>query len=589
MTTSPVFFRELRSASRGILPFAVRVIYVAFILGTVWFFAYGRWTAAGAISPRGFASLARNIFLTIATAQAAAVLTITPALVAGTMARERASGTLEHLLVTPLSAWQIVTGKLAARLGQVLGFLALGFPVLSLLSLLGGIDPMGEILPIELATASAALFLAGLSIFVSALAREPREAVFASYGLGAVWLTLPLLLRATLGNWSPGVSVAIRPALDAIAGTDPLIVLQRSTGPPALGTVSLAIAGLVLAMLAIPFVRIGGRPEGASSPIWRRRLGRRIPPCGDDPMRWKEARFGTRGGLVGFIVRGLVALLVLGFAAEAARLVAASVPLPGRGGWSPMHRSILNEHLRTACTIVYVLALIGTAVSAATSITAERERGTWTDLLASPLEGPEILAAKRAGALRRVRPLVLAFFAIALIGVIPGAVHPLGLLFAAVGMASYLLCAAALGVVVSLHSRTTTSALLLTMGVLFVCHGGYLFCCAVVPIKSEIVAAGCSPALIALSLVSMDDVRSLLESGSSLSLHNRGGTMLIAGMFSVIAYGIGTMACIVVGEASFDAAVPRPARFRDPSSRGADSTRERLSLRGDPGDPRHEP
>lgn len=72
------------------------------------------------------------------------VLGLTPALVADAIASERQNKTLHDLLVSRLRSDEIVWGKLAARLLSVAVFPALVLPVLSLVSLFGGVSPQRE-------------------------------------------------------------------------------------------------------------------------------------------------------------------------------------------------------------------------------------------------------------------------------------------------------------------------------------------------------------------------------------------------------------------------------------------------------------
>ena len=141
------------------------------------------------------ARLGQSLFATFATVQGIAVLFLTPTLVAGVIADERQRKTLHYLLASRLSSGEIILGKLAARLLHVGVFLGLGLPILSLLSLFGGVDPLG-VVAYYAATISTAFFLASLSILVSTYARRPREAISLVYMLEVAWLFLPSMIEA---------------------------------------------------------------------------------------------------------------------------------------------------------------------------------------------------------------------------------------------------------------------------------------------------------------------------------------------------------------------------------------------------------
>ena len=87
-----------------------------------------------------------------------------------------------------------MVGKLLARMLHVGVLLGVSLPVLSMLVLLGGVDPLMILLACG-AAASTAWFMAALSIWVSTIARRAREALFISYGLEFLWLFLPVIVR----------------------------------------------------------------------------------------------------------------------------------------------------------------------------------------------------------------------------------------------------------------------------------------------------------------------------------------------------------------------------------------------------------
>ena len=68
--------------------------------------------------------------------------------------------------------------------------MALGLPVVSLLALYGGLNPE-NVLYVYLGTLTTVLAVAGFSVVISVLARRPRDAILATYALGAIWLLAP--------------------------------------------------------------------------------------------------------------------------------------------------------------------------------------------------------------------------------------------------------------------------------------------------------------------------------------------------------------------------------------------------------------
>ncbi|HVL12877.1 MAG TPA: ABC transporter permease, partial [Gemmata sp.] len=72
--------------------------------------------------------------------QVAAVVLMTPAVVVGAVADERDRRAFDQLLATPLSAWEVLGGKLAARLVFLGTVLLTGLPVAVLSVFFGGVD-----------------------------------------------------------------------------------------------------------------------------------------------------------------------------------------------------------------------------------------------------------------------------------------------------------------------------------------------------------------------------------------------------------------------------------------------------------------
>ena len=108
-------------------------------------------------------------------------------------------------MASRLSSAEIVLGKLLVRMLYVMVLLGVSLPVLSLLVLMGGIDPRLVLLTIG-ATLSTAWFLASLSIWVSTIARRVREAFFIAFGIECLWLFSPFVLQS--------ISVPALPLLD---------------------------------------------------------------------------------------------------------------------------------------------------------------------------------------------------------------------------------------------------------------------------------------------------------------------------------------------------------------------------------------
>ena len=507
----------LRSARRGRL-FALRSVFGVALLAIIALNyseharSSGGWYKLQEFSIGEMAQFGQSVFASIMAAQAALVLALTPGLVADAIATERQRKTLHHLLATPLGSGEIVLGKLAARLVYIGVFPALVLPILSLLTLIGGVSPAGLILGYA-AIASSAYFLAGLALLTSVLSRRPRDAVGAAYSVTAAWLFVPPLLDVIapqlFAPW-PQLAHSVREASAWVLPASPLGFVTSaqsilSGGGDELARLTLWMVGshvvygtLFTALAAWRLRPAFRRHEGhAGRAMQSTRLARRwfpVPKCGDDPVFWKEAYFSSAVGGVGRkIARGLLnILLVLAVLGALVASWGAFGELREHGyGWTnePAYteRMALSLGLRIGGALLTGIWLLWLSSQAAAGITSEHENDTWTSLLATPLERHEILRGKMLGPLRATARFGVTLGMLWIIGFAVGAVHPLGLLNAAVMVVIMVWFAIALGTFISLKSKLTWKARLCTQGILIAPH----FCC-LVPIPSILTLVGVS-------------------------------------------------------------------------------------------------
>jgi ABC-type transport system involved in multi-copper enzyme maturation permease subunit len=494
MIPGPVFEFELLTTARRGRYFALRAGYAVVILLALWQLHRGWEDMYGqTLTPRQMSNYARSAFIALAVMQELLVLALTPALVAGVIAAEKQSKTLHYLMACPLSGLEIVFGKLLARLLHMGTFLAVGLPILSLLVLLGGVDPRLILLGCGVAAASA-FMLAGLSIVVSTYARRVREALFLVYALELLWLLLPELLeRSNVFNWpvvGPWFDVATNWAL----ASSPVAVGWQFLMSMLLGTFTLvddltwmaglqAVAGVLMVLLAAWRLRRVVRAQADST---RRTIIERLrargswrllarPECGNRPMEWKE-RYTSRSTRFTRIVGALLVLAVgLPLVYWTIELAAPAIAEMGAqaGTWSRFDYSMTKSRLlfhtfiSTTVPLLFLLGIIGVAGAAAASITSEHEDDTWLSLTATDLTGREIVFAKLRGALFGPRSLAAAGGALVLLGGLSGSLHPVGVLPIGVSTIVYSWFAAALGLWISLQLRSTWRAQFLTLSFLF--------------------------------------------------------------------------------------------------------------------------
>ena len=112
------------------------------------------------------AIFARSAFAFLGFYQVNLTVWLVPIYVAGGIAAERERRTLGDVLTTRLTSAEIVLGKLTAGLVKFASCLAIGFPAIVVLPLMGGVD-LDLLLLACASIASTAFFVGGLSILIS--------------------------------------------------------------------------------------------------------------------------------------------------------------------------------------------------------------------------------------------------------------------------------------------------------------------------------------------------------------------------------------------------------------------------------------
>ena len=511
MLPGPVFLIEVQTSGRRSRFILVRALYASLLLVALCI-AYtiyaDSWHAAGPPTIEATASLANTFYQICVWGQLFAIVAFAPAIVAGTIAQDRERRILDALLSSDLRDAEIVLSKYAARTLHVFYLVLAGLPVLQIASLMGGISPQRLWMSFAIIL-STVLFVAAVSLLISVLARRARDAVLGTYVVLFLWLIVPLLLvfLMTFGLL-PGLGRLYVPMLQPLFGLlalpNPFLSLMRVTADPATRLTAVdpwaEVGALVAAQMAIAatcllasvwllrrvHARIAARPARKRDPF---RLLR--PAVGQRAMIWKEFFAEQSGGLM-----RVLSWLVLGGAMGGFLVFigwvfldsfANSTAFGGYGNGFVTESSAVGSFLISSLVALMfvtsgVLLLI--AARAATSVTGERERDTWTTLIGTTLGGPEIVLAKIAGNVFAFRYLLagLGFAWMLMLSRAP---------LMAIPMAYWLLIltetcwfASALGVFFSLHSKSTARAMGATVGTLFLVGGGYFFCCLPAVIKA---------------------------------------------------------------------------------------------------------
>jgi hypothetical protein len=555
--------------------------------------------------------------------------------VAPAIASERDRKSLDSLLTTRFSSAEIVVGTMVAGLLRAANGLAPTLPVVVLMVFLGGVDP-GLVLLSGAGLATTALAVAASAVVASVGARTRGRAVSVAAGFVFAWLALPaafLLLRMLL--WPGGPRWLTQAALWLFdsspfgVGMNLIGFMPRPGGivERLLRMTALETAGAaVLTLWAVGRLRPASRAlfefEGRISRLRALRLSRRRPrpPCNDDPVLWNAIHTNRRatvaewiaGRLIGLVGLGLLALATSRFAVPAfvelaergygaapeaftvpdddsfgpllvgKMLLLLRSPVGPAPGQARLEFNIALRQCSAFFAMLYVFAIVGGALE---GVKGERERDTWLGLIATPLTGWEILRAKMLGPVLRGRGGALTMIGLWTVGLIAGAVHPLGLLAAVTGLAVSAWFYAAIGVSSALRPGGMERVLVPSTWVKETIPGrsrgdwlyGYERAGHPLTLPVRLVAAlgatfllTASPVALAWSsLLSYEDVHSMVHSGGfpefgATTLQRIAGARTVVGVWLAGTTALGAWAFSVTRAMcrDFDVEVGRPTRPR---------------------------
>jgi ABC-type transport system involved in multi-copper enzyme maturation permease subunit len=517
----PVLGYDLVRTARRKQFILLRCFYGVFLL-VAFFLVYASWAferdaslhdlfSPAALDAKRLADFASSFFLAFLAIQFLAACALTPIYTAGAIPEDRACRTLEFLLATDLRSREIVLSLLLSRLANLGLVILTGLPVLSLLELLGGVDPALVLVGFAV-TGLTMLSLASLSILVSVYARQPRQAISWTFGwataylatAGLCWLLLlPSVRWATWPSTDTWTSpVTVTDAVNWVNAGNPIshaILLWQGIGPMTpLGALLprallhyalfhgvLSVVCLAWATARLRAEVLRERPVTVQTLVGPRR--RRRPKVGKRPLLWKElfvdssSELGRRGQLI-------VATVILATFIPELALVC----YQGNKQWVfSNYPELLNGWVRIAGSFVGCVMLGLVATRAAGSVAGERDGQTLDSLLGTPAGGEGILLAKWLGSIAGPRRGWLWLALIWLVGIATGTLCwwcvPL-FVAAWLFVAGFL---AALGLWFSMTTRTAQRALLGTLlAAGAFCAGHWLVWMFVIPLISGLTGSG---------------------------------------------------------------------------------------------------
>jgi ABC-type transport system involved in multi-copper enzyme maturation permease subunit len=489
----PIFDKELRISSRRRRNYFLRFAYVVLLsifIMSIWYSTLATRSSGSAVYQISRLSLAgKQAISTIVWFQFIVAQLVAIVMLSSSISDEIHTGTLSVLMTTPISNFQIVTGKLLSKLLQLVLLLAISIPLLAIIRVFGGV-PWDYVASSVCITLTATLLAGALSLLLSTTYRHAYTVILVTVIVYMMFFgALPGLFnmlavkgmfifdrqvtQSLLSLMNPFVAFAATNAMFIQSGVPsffswPLhcllmlavtavliaVTVWRVRGAASVSTYSsttkLWSAGILERTLTRIFYKAGSQSPDSS-----------IIPVTGQPVIWKEMRKGFIGRSKGEAV--IFILLISAFLIAAVLLLLSSA-----------RNYFLPRYFMSA---FYLVTLVRMAVFSAGSITAEKEARTWPVLLATPLEDRDIIRGKAIAAFRRNVPLLLLYIVLFSISYVKIAgiesilVITLNMLLPLV---SAILFVIGSGLYFGTRFRTTTTAVAATIGLHFALT--FLFC-----------------------------------------------------------------------------------------------------------------
>lgn len=181
MMRNPVFSREMKVGSRSIrLPLVILLFNGILCLVTLlnMYSAVEQVKTTAAIQYSSF----MNMYEFVTTIEFILLMFIVPAVTAASISGERERQTLDLMLTTQMTAFQVVAGKLMSALSTLFLLIVSSFPAVAMVFVYGGIT-WGDALSLLLCYITVAFFAGSLGLCFSALLKRSTASTVVTYGV----------------------------------------------------------------------------------------------------------------------------------------------------------------------------------------------------------------------------------------------------------------------------------------------------------------------------------------------------------------------------------------------------------------------
>ena len=480
--TGPIFEKELLISSRKRRYYSLRFAYVAVLgifIAYIWFIAYMQ--NSNSVSPIVKVSRMAQIGIYISAAivwfQFICSQLLAIILLSTSISNEIYHKTLGVLMTTPVNSFQIVFGKLLSKLLLIVLLIAISLPLLTIIRVFGGV-PWNFVVAGLCITLSASIFTGSLSLALSIYNRQSHLVIVRSIMICVFLYAIPQILYYLLqrGIIENDELYKIIPAMGLFLINPFRIMIEMTyslyAATPMISTnewllhclamtglSSLIIAWSVFCVRKVGMKQITGesglfgihkekklaKETGKNNKNTSKNSSSKIRSIKGPPVIWKE--------VVNPLVNSKRFTTLLSFSFT---FVFLSI------SYSLCYYYDLLDKIETHIAFLIAYLLIGlmrSATFASTSITSEKEAGTWPILLISPLERKEIAFGKIIGSFLRTWTYWLLFFVHLIVFVFLGEISPFTIIPLILLVISSALLVSSIGVLFStLFRKSSTSS-----------------------------------------------------------------------------------------------------------------------------------
>ena len=489
--TGPILDKELRIASRRRRSYVLRSGYLVLLIilvAVAWattVLTGSRTSTTWQTSRMG--EIGWALVLTITWSQFLAAQILAAVMLSNSIGDEIRRRTIDVLMTTPINCVQIVLGKLFSRLFQLILLLAVALPLLAVIRVFGGIQWEHVVSALSI-TVTATIFVGSLSMFLSTKVHRPYLVILI--------MTILLVVAYSVGSLPFVFGVWSSTFASIMQHVNPFAAMMRISRGAFSGTgmagayfslplhcLTIAAASLLVLFASAYGLRrsaletvLAADAHGESS-FWKRLamaslFGARrfsstaytIRPVKGSPIIWKELARPFRQSLGANVIAFVILSAILLAICSTIYVLKSSSATPSASfGLYNMFTGGLR-----------LIATIRTASMAATSVAKEKEAHTLPILLGTSLEPEQIIRGKALIAFWRNAPawLILALatpaFYLLVMTTDPsirfGRFVVFHVFMSPLDLAAYVVFLVGLGLYFSVRLKSSTSAVIATIG-----------------------------------------------------------------------------------------------------------------------------